>query len=80
MSARAAVTLSNENGLSRFRACPGPRPTSSGPQRAAHGRPAAHLAVVRPSCWSIQLDLGDSDGLGELAQARPPLPGLLAAG
>jgi Protein of unknown function (DUF3987) len=46
VSARAAVTLSNENGRSRFRACPGPRPTSSGPQRAAHGRPAAHLAAV----------------------------------
>ena len=35
MTGRAAVTLSNENGPSRFPACPGPRPTPSGPQRAA---------------------------------------------
>jgi hypothetical protein len=46
MKGRAAVTLSNENGLSRFPACPGPHPAPSGPQRAAHGRPAAHLAGV----------------------------------
>jgi hypothetical protein len=46
MTGRAAVTLSNENGLSRFRACPGLCPTSSGPQRATHGRLASHLAVV----------------------------------
>jgi hypothetical protein len=46
MKPRPAVTLSIENGLSRFRACPGPRPTSYEPQRATHGRPAAHLAVA----------------------------------
>jgi hypothetical protein len=46
MKGRAAVTLSNENGLNRIQACPDPRPTPSGPQRAAHGRPAAHLAAV----------------------------------
>jgi hypothetical protein len=46
MKERAAVTLSNENGLNRFRASPGPHPMSSGPQRAAHGRPTAHLAVA----------------------------------
>ena len=79
MRGRAAVTLSNENGLSRFWACPGPRPTSSGPQRAAHDRPAP-TSLLSTACWSTQLDLGASDGLGELAQARPPLPGLLAAG
>jgi hypothetical protein len=32
-----AVTLSNENALSRFRACPDPLPPACGPQRAAHG-------------------------------------------
>ena len=80
MKGRAAVTLSNENGLSRFRACPGPRPTSSGPP-AGRPRPVGSPPrLLSAACWSIQLDLGDSDGLGELAQARPPLPGLLAAG
>jgi hypothetical protein len=33
-----AVTLSNENALSRFRAYRDPHPPPSGPQRAAHGR------------------------------------------
>ena len=32
-----AVTLSNENALSRFRASPHPHPPPCGPQRAAHG-------------------------------------------
>jgi hypothetical protein len=32
-----AVTLSNENALSRFRAWPDPLPPACGPQRAAHG-------------------------------------------
>jgi hypothetical protein len=53
MKGRAAVTLSNENGLSRFRACPGPRPRYCGPQRAAHGRPAAHLAVAAAVVFPI---------------------------
>jgi hypothetical protein len=46
-----AVTLSNENALSRFRACPPPAPPS-GPQRAPDGqqKPAseANGRVVRP--------------------------------
>jgi hypothetical protein len=63
MTARAAVTLSNENGRSRFQACPGPRPTFSGPQRAAHGRAAAHLAVAR-------LLLVDPAGSGRLRWDR----------
>jgi hypothetical protein len=80
MKGRAAVTLSNENGLSRFRACPGPRPTSSGPQRGAPTAGRQPTLPLPSSSRSIQLDLGECDGLGELAQARPPLPGLLAAG
>jgi hypothetical protein len=32
-----AVTLSNENALSRFRACPDPQPLACGSQRAGHG-------------------------------------------
>ena len=32
-----AVTLSNENALSRFRACSSPLSPACGPQRAAHG-------------------------------------------
>jgi hypothetical protein len=36
-----AVTLSNENALSRFRVPSTPHPPPCGPQRAAHGRPRA---------------------------------------
>jgi hypothetical protein len=80
MKERAAVTSSNENGLSRFRACFLVRtrrpPGRSGPPTADR-QPTSLLPT---SCWSIQLDLGASDGLGERAQAREPLLGLLAAG
>jgi hypothetical protein len=38
-----AVTLTNENALSRFRACPDPHPPPCGPQPAAHG-PAGRIS------------------------------------
>ena len=41
-----AVTLSNENALSRFRAPPHPHPPPSAPQRAAHGRPRAGVTMA----------------------------------
>jgi hypothetical protein len=36
MKARATVTLSNENGLSRSRPCQEPRPTTSDAQRPTY--------------------------------------------
>jgi hypothetical protein len=41
-----AVTLSDENALSRFRAPPHPHPPPCGPQRAAHGRPRADVTTA----------------------------------
>ena len=80
MRDRAAVTLSNENGLSRSRPCPESAPdASSGRQRPAHGR-RRPTSPLPPPAGRSSSTRGGSDGLGELAQARPPLPGLLAAG
>jgi hypothetical protein len=45
---RPPVTLSNENALSRFRACPDPHPPASGPQRATHG-PASDREPNHPA-------------------------------
>ena len=73
---RAAVTLSNENGPSRSRPYLESRP-------AASGRPAACLCAATAQSTDRRPPArrgGGPDGVGELAQARQPLPGLLAAG
>ena len=75
MSARSAVTLSNENGPSRSRPCQESRPAASGAQRPALCASTAQSSRTPPAS-SVR---GGPDGLGELAQARQPLPGLLAA-
>jgi hypothetical protein len=54
---RPAVTLSNENAPSRFRACSDPHPPTCGRQRAAHGPERALMALVVPFRPSEEEDL-----------------------
>jgi hypothetical protein len=77
MSTTSAVTLSNENGPSRSRSY---RESRTPAPAAFSGPPVRFSGPVHRVLPSASPERGGPDGLGELAQAREPLPGLLAAG
>jgi hypothetical protein len=76
-----AVTLSNENALSRFRACPDPLPPACGPHRAAHGpgRGLRGLSQRRAGMIPCHGDLFDDLDHGRAARPGRALVGHPAA-
>ena len=64
-----AVTLSDENALSRSRACPDPQQPACGPQQATHGHLGAGVTTASASERLVRSDRGWT------ALAKQPQPG-----